>query len=615
MASSLALPLPPASSPLSSPPPSQSFSRQDLGSNKASDYRPPMNLPFELAQHVQTYYEESLFAQAFNFLLSITGNGVSSINRQAPVMIPPPSHLALAVTLAVHPIFTTRTTSREKWDQANAARRLLRLVHATVGPVNADFATAFSFRKYDFRSSRHSGNRLEYEDGDFGADDHFSSEHDLNTPFAGSQALWVRAEDFWHVVGWSFNCACLTGTHTARWNYYSLLLEFMVDVLETDWRVRTTPEESLIWQYIELAAGGHARARRIVRAIFADGSTRSTREFRAIFPHELEEPEDENGQIKKREVDVNIDQDIYGDYMAHDESDFSDDFDVTGASASVGAAPNGRPWKRPRTRTRTPSSRRLTPQSSAGSLRSDHETGEDVAAASLATKLADPTSLDLRLRLMRLLIHVSSHPTLTSTSPTTFPDLEDLFTLFVEFTKPLPLPVFARIVLPCTASQWASPLADRLQSGSVQAQAQAQIFEPQTLALFCESLLQRILENSSPSIRSHVLLSQSKLEIEYLPFAAGRNTVDANARVSLLLESLTRCLGQLSVLKKTPALTDAVNKGVQKRLGRIAELGDGKRSKKAQKGEEQDIAWAWLVESGKRITKVVDALQDSRSQD
>ncbi|KAI1612070.1 hypothetical protein EDD37DRAFT_456565 [Exophiala viscosa] len=568
-----------ASSPLSSPPPTRSSGRSFTSAPDTTSYRPTRELPFELAQHVQTYYEEQLFTQAYNFLLSITSNSASSLNRSAPVSIPPPSHLALAATITVHPVFTTRTHSREKWDQSNAALRLLRTVHKTVGPVNADFSTAFSFRKYDFRSSRHGGGgvRFDDEDGDASGNDDLG-EHgsNLNTPYAGVQSLWAGAEDFWQLAGWAFNCACLPGIHAARWSHYRLLLEFLVDVLETDWHLRyagstESPEESLIWQYIELAAGGHARARRIVRAIFADGSTRSTSEFRAIFVHELKEPVAHDAKIKKREVDVDIENEIYGDYLVNDDSDLSDEADAT----STGT---GRPSKRLRTRTatRTPSAR-----SSNNSLRSDYEDGE-AATSSSATALGDPACVNLRLRLLRLLTFISSHPSLTSTSPTTFPDLEDLFTLFVEFIKPLPLPVFTQVILA------------------------AQVFDPQTHTLLCESLLQRILENSAPAIRSNVLLSQSKLQEEYLPFAAGRNSIDANARVSLLLEALTRSLAQLNVLKKSDGLSKAVDRGVKRRMSRVADLGDAKRRKKAGKGEEE--AWAWLVESGERLARTVSGL-------
>ncbi|KAK4947849.1 hypothetical protein LTR10_013357 [Elasticomyces elasticus] len=575
-----------ASSPLSSPPPTRSSGKSFTSALEATSYRRTRELPFELAQHVQTYYEEQLFTQAYNFLLSITSNSASSLNRSTPVTIPPPSHLALAATIAIHPVFTTRTHSREKWDQANAALRLLRLVHKTVGPVNADFAEAFSFRKYDFRSSRHGGGGVRFDDEDdeaSGNDDLGEHGSNLNTPYSGIQSLWAGAEDFWQLVGWAFNCACLPGIHAARWTHYRLLLEFLVDVLETDWHLRNagsnpSPEENLIWQYIELAAGGHARARRIVRSIFADGSTRSTSEFRPIFVHELKEPVAHDAKIKKREVDVDIENEIYGDYLANDDSDLSDDAD----GASTGTGVSGRPSKRLRTRTgtRTPSAR-----SSNNSLRSDYDNDGDAAMSSSTTALGDPSCVNLRLRLLRLLTHISSHPSLTSTSPTTFPDLEDLFTLFVEFIKPLPLPVLTQVVLT------------------------AQVFDAHTHTLLCESLLQRILENSAPAIRSNVLLSQSKLEEEYLPFAAGRNSIDANARVSLLLEALTRSLAQLSVLKKSGALIKAVDRGVERRMSKVADLGDAKRRKKAGKGEEE--AWSWLVESGERLSRTARGLDET----
>lgn len=591
-----------ASSPLSSPPPDQSFSRQSAGADANKRYRPTKELPFELAQHVQTYYEESLFTQAYTFLLSITGNGVSSINRTAPITIPPAPHLALAATIAVHPIFTTRTTSREKWEQANHALRLLRLVYQTVGPVNGNLLTAFSFRKYDLRSFRRA--RFDDDEDYDQVQNTASLTNNLNTPYAGSQSLWTRADDFWQVVGWAFNCACLPGIHAQRWRRYQLLLEFLLDVLETDWQIReqsNSAEESLIWHYVELAAGGHARERRILRAIFADGSTRSTNEFRPIFAHELKEPatEKEGGGVKKREVDVNFDQEIFGDYLGQDDSDVSDEGD-----SQTTARGAGRPSKR--TRTRTPSSRRLTPRNSAGNLRSDYDTGDESISHSSATtkssaNLGDHESLNLRLRLLGLLTHISSHPTLTSASPTTFPDLEDLFTLFVEFIKPLPLPIFAHFVLP-------TPLCSHLTI--------------QTTMTLAESLLQRLLETSAPSIRSHVLLSQDKLVAEYLPFAAGKNTADANARVSILLESLTRCLMAIDgggLTTGTDRLLAAVQAGVERRKARVADVNvkgtvnvTSTAKRKAKAGGASgvggsDEAWCWLVESGARIADVVRA--------
>lgn len=586
----MALPAP--SSPLSSPP-LQSSSREPSTAQVAKQYRQAKQLPFDLVQLLQTSLEEGLFTQAFNSLLSVTSNSASSADRLQPVTIPPPSHLALAATLAVHPITTTRTTEREKWNQANTALRLLRLVHSLVGPINGWFVPAFSFRKFTFRFPQRNDRDDDDEEND--EDDGMYRNSDLHTTYARSNSLWNRAEDFWQLVGWAFNCACLPGIHAARWKHYHLLLDFMLDVLETDWNLRSkgdnpSPEESLLWQYIELSAGGHARERRILRAVFADGSRRSLAEFRDIFAYELKEPAQGDGSVKKLEVNVNIDQEVYGDYIGHDDDDVSDDEDNVDAMSTG----SGRPTKRLRTRTRTPSSRRVTPRSSTGSLRSAYTTdGDKDSSSPSALTLGDHSTLRLRLRLLRLLTYISSHPTLTSTSPTTFPDLEDLIVLFVEFIRPLSLPVFAHLVLPSPSHP----------------------FEPTMLTNLCEAILQRLLEHSAPSRHSLEMLSQAKLEQEYLPFAASKSSTDANARVSILLESLTRSLGRAGVLSKSQGLSEAVSRGVDRRMSKVLDAGErsaksGKRSSKRQGDDE--VAWEWLVQSSARIVNAVEGLEGTK---
>ncbi|KIW20872.1 hypothetical protein PV08_01450 [Exophiala spinifera] len=605
MALSATAPLP--SSPLSSPPPTQSFSKTISTTATGPTYRTAVELPFELSQHVQTYYEEQLFTQAYNFLISIVSNSVSHVDPLKPITIPSPPHLALAATIAVHPVFTTRTYSREKWDQAISALRLLRLVIPLVGPINADSAAAFGFHRYDSRLSRHTSTTGHDDDeDDYHSDNHSVTSTGLNIRYASSQSLFTCCEDFWHLVGWAFNCASLAASsavHASRWTYYSSLLTFLVDLLERDWSLRTkgpspTAEESMVLNYIELASGGYTRARRILRAIFADGGTRSTSEFRPIFSHELKEPpKQETKPIAKRE-DLDIDADIYGDYLMRDESDLSDD---DNASTATGTTASGRPAKRLRragSRTRTPSAK-VTPKTSAGSLRSDYHDGPDDKCFAF---LGDTEAVNLRKRLLRLLICVSEHPTMTETSPTTFPDMEELLTLFVEFIKPLPLSAFSEIILSAPSPE--GPMPPNFHEVR---RIQSQVFEPQTAALLCESLLQRTLENSAPSIRSDVLLSQKKLTEEYLPFAAGKNSIDANARVSVLLEALTRSLAQLGELKREEGLTAAVYRGIEKRMSKVVDAVEGKKQKKGEK--RSDEAWSLLVESGERMRRIVDGLQ------
>ena len=91
------------SSPLSEPPSSDNALRATGNNLTPRSYRSVNELPFELAQHVQTYYEETLFTQAFDFLISLVSNSISSRDPSAPILLPGPPHLALAATVSLHP--------------------------------------------------------------------------------------------------------------------------------------------------------------------------------------------------------------------------------------------------------------------------------------------------------------------------------------------------------------------------------------------------------------------------------------------------------------------------------------------------------------------------------
>ena len=98
------------SSPLSEPPSSDSAFRATSAAPEARRYRPTTELPLELANHVQTYYESALFLQAFEFLTSLISDSISHLDVSAPMLLPAPPHLALASTMTIHPGLTTRTS-------------------------------------------------------------------------------------------------------------------------------------------------------------------------------------------------------------------------------------------------------------------------------------------------------------------------------------------------------------------------------------------------------------------------------------------------------------------------------------------------------------------------
>jgi hypothetical protein len=558
--------MPPTSSPLSSPPPSwpePQPARQTNPPSTVRQYRPPRVLPFELSQHVLIYFEETLYTQAFNLLISLLSSSSTSRDPATAVFVPSPIHLSLAATLAVHPSLTTRTTSREKHDQANAAFRLLRLTNKVVGPVGADVNSAFAFKRFVTNISRPAGQRSDCDSGDT---DSPTGDEKIDTPFARNESLWSRAEDFWHIVGWAFNCSCLKSTpmYAQRWERWSLWLGFMLQVLEEDWEVRYAAGEcqrSLMWQCIAAASGGYGKHRRILRAIFADGSGKATNEFREVFRNELREPMKDSEKVKKREVDVNVEAEIYGDYMGRDDDDFSDEETLPTAGK--------------RTRTRDPSTRRVTPRNSKASLKEEYESGESEIPSDKAALLGGSETLGLRLRLLHLLSNVASQ------FPSDFMEVEELFTLFVEFIRPLPLPVFQLVVLPSLFPA----------------------FSEDAHLTLCELLLQRMLEAAAPNTRSERYLTQSKMENLYLPYAANKASHVDNAKVSLLLESMLRYFFRAGSLQPKPELRKALEAGIEAR--RRKARNDPQRAGKNDDG----VAWAWLTESGERMRDIVSRLE------
>ena len=542
------------SSPLSSLPNSQLPRDSTPQTSKA--YRPVRSLPFELNSQITNYFEETLYTQAFALLESLVSSSAHA-DINVPTFVPWPTQLALASTLSVHPALTTRTTSKEKRSQADCALRLLRIVSQVLGPGNADFKNALKFLRFKFGTTRNSNgnilrnrNRRQTPESGRHLDD-----TKIDSKYAQGESLYSRAEDFWHVVGWAFNCSKL---HLKRWERWVLWLEWMMDVLQEDWRNREQEGDvraSLIWSYISQSSGGGGRNRRILRSIFANGTTKSVNEFREVFKNELTEPKKEEERIKKREVDVDVEAEVYGDYMARDEDEASED--------EVNAAGYAK-------RTRHPSLRRVTPKASTSGLNSAFDEGDQIDEDGPAV-LGGNDGLRLRMRLLQLLSDVSIR------LPDDFVTGDELYTMFVEFIRPLPLATFQAIISP-------SAVPDILST------------DAQTT--LCEFLLTRSLLEAAAPGTEEPYLRQSKMEECYLPFAATSSSMVDNAKVSLCLETLLRHLLIAKKLTARPALEFAIQDGIQNRCEKASD--GGKKSASAQRREE--IAWAWLFESGERLS-------------
>jgi hypothetical protein len=220
--------------------------------------------------------------------------------------------------------------------------RYLRNVHNTIHPTDETLKSAFAFGE---RSTRR-GHRS--DGGSPGTESANNMERLTGLP-ATTNSLWDLADDFWHVVGWAFNCSC---AHKKRWERWRVWLELMLDFLEADWNFRIKQilkEEgmdqeqllldSLLCHYIT-SEGPTSRTNRtrIIRAIFAMATPDSKEEFYEIWKGETLD------RVLKKENDVQpiakaeSDEDEWRDQNIDDEDlvmeDARDEFPTRASSRS-----------------------------------------------------------------------------------------------------------------------------------------------------------------------------------------------------------------------------------------------------------------------------------------
>ena len=498
-----------------------------------------------------------MFQQAFRLLLSLATG--SAGHRAKKILIPKPEYFATIATICVHPNLTTRCSNQD--DQANStlALRLLETILKLAGPINSGLIEAYRFRKFQ-----------QVEDD---SDEWRDSK--LMLIYADNQNIFRSKDDFWDVLGWSLNCSCLSGIYAERWTYWKLWLDHILDTLERDWDMRENDQsydQTLLWHYITSATGGNAAPRRMLRAIFADGQQKALDEFQLVFPRELKQRRDRQ-KLKKQEVVINIDEDIYGDWVQQSDS----------SSEEVEVKIEGSERLTKRLRPRTPSTRRKVSRQNRGliNLEDEDETSGQEDDAQLYS-LGSPESISIRLRLLQLLSSAASHSQSQDQTMPNFPDLHDLFTLYVEFIRPLPLPIFASFVLPSATSS------------SMTSDARITL---------CEFIMQRIVDNTSQAKNRGNLqpMTQARLMQEYLPFSAAKNTIEMQAKLALLIESVCRILARVpGILKPNPKFKEAVANGIKQRLAKAEAIKSSRRYKNSVEARELE-AFEVMEQSTQRL--------------
>ncbi|KAM0204759.1 hypothetical protein ACHAPA_001147 [Fusarium lateritium] len=526
-------------------------------------YRDARQLPRDLKAHCQIFLEEQLYSSAISLLNSIAGSGASRrIPTKKPVPIPPASHLALLNTLIIHPLHTTRAEKKDRLDVSSQALDYLRNLLTIVGPINADFRTAFQFssaprwgRRWDQNAQ---GNDSDMSDVDSSGDD-----ERLRGQLANEGSIWNRGQDFWSTLGWAFNCSVL---YPKRWRYWKVWLDLMLDVLEADWTERerrdkeaqqangpeselprTARNDSIIVMYMDQQNGRQNGAKGFMKALFADGSEISSSAYREVFDKEPRGPRKQSKKRKREQV-LDLENDKFGDY-----------YDEESMSSGVSEPP--------------------TPQK-------PKDTRKLGTAGAHAPGLVE--SVNIRLRLFKLLSAV----TWSLRKPI---ELHRLYEEYTASLKLLPLPMF---------SLFACQRPNVLLS-----EAHITI----TKELF-DLLLPNSYKNPSkvdPEGDAQGCLTLPMLEQCFTPHPANTVALEDNAKLSLVVEDAIQLLWACGLMVYSEKLEAAVEKGIMARETKAKKRRTGK-----MKSDETDVlAQDILTNSAERIRVLLEVLKATQEME
>ncbi|TLD28847.1 hypothetical protein PspLS_04124 [Pyricularia sp. CBS 133598] len=536
-------------------------------------YRDAKLLPRELRDQCKIYLEERMYLPAMQMLHSTLSASGHRANPN-PAFVPPHPHLAFLASLAIHPKFTNRPTTSDGQAIGSRAMQYLQALQRTVGPVNADLAAAFDFEPWRRRARR---------GGAASADLDLSDDEDLlRGQFVEGYVVFAKAESFWKLVGWAFNCSAL---HPERWRYWKVWLEFLVDVLERDYEERERLDDevggeaaseasisddargtrwrkgSLLFRYVcstdrRSSEFNRSMIKGILRAIFADGTESPVREFPELFTDEAK-PKPTAGAKRKKGLSTTLDleREQYGDYL--DEDGYS-------SSGSQPASPSGRQVKR----------MRCGKAKSAGPVENPPPNEHLLE------------SVGLRLRLFELLgVAIRDHSDRAE-------GLQDLYSDFCFTLRSLHLDTFSAFIAPYGTGIPLDSLVTVIRETM-------EHFQPKTAPK--PSKIDKAAAEGG-------FVTMALMEKCYLPTVASGG-VDNNARYSLLVEALLRILWQAGQVQYSPELDDAVRAGVAARTDCR-----GSRGSRAKESTRDDAARRVLAESGNRLELLMDIIRDEEER-
>ncbi|KAL1801679.1 hypothetical protein ACET3X_002021 [Alternaria dauci] len=512
-------------------------------------HRPTKQVSYELANHAKAYLEGGQYASGYDFLYSLLAAGTSISTPAKPYIgfLAPPAYIAFASSTVVDPKFTTKAQSQDAVKGSNAALRYLQCVRTTIdGPAYLTIRKAFTFP--DERIRRRAPAKR--TDASLSPEPAGDVER-IAGEAANQKSLWYHADDFWHIVGWSFNCAV---KHKKRWSRWKLWLTNMLEFLEADWDVclkqsklldegidTAVLQQSLIWHYIvghEGASMNRSRRRRMVKAILAMATPESLKEYLEIWDKEtveLKRKRDKTQPVK----DIDFETGELADYRSdEDMQDAPDDSD-------------------------SESMDEIVVDTSALAARNIREAIEH---------LGGQDAIELRQRLIALLARVAE------ALPTHFTPLFDLCDTILEDFNALPTIIFQVLL-----STMKLPHKTRL--------------------AFTVNLLHPLITGKPPNyfIRQP---TQEDFEEILLPLRGTTKSFAANAKISLVIEQMVMCMMEQQLLKSTDALREVMESGIDARSN-VSGTGKGKRGNAV----EEDVAKRLMQTCSERLLGLLEVLE------
>ncbi|KLU89349.1 hypothetical protein MAPG_08321 [Magnaporthiopsis poae ATCC 64411] len=529
---------------------------EDMAEEVAKDvvlppYRPAKKLPREVREHCKIFLEEELYGAAIEMLGSLmSAGGHRPRSKQRQALVPPPNQIAFLASLAIHPLYTNRPTEVSHRIIGSQAMQYLRGLLGSVGPVHANFRAALDFEPWRRQGRRAPPAAVENE----------SNEEDeaMGGRFAPSHIVFSKAESFWRLLGWAFNCSAL---HPERWKYWEVWLGFMADVLDADYRERESLDDrgtgandwrhgSLLLRYVRDL--DRSAVKGMVRALFADGSAASLREFPELYDREAKVRTDAGNKRKRApSSDLDLANDKFGDY-------FDDDDDLS----SQGSCPDS-----PSRPTAGPRRKRM-----------------EEAAPPLSEELV--ASVSLRLRFFDIV--GKAFDFLDNVECQT-----ELFAAFSASLRSLPVPLYELYVAPHRAEM------------DVRAQASLLFHAAGTFHPTSAPKPSKVDKAAAEAGFINMLV----MEKCYLPFAA-TSTAEGNAKFSLVLESLLRIYWVKGQVCYSADLEEAVRTGVALRNDRSKPKKSGRSKDRAE-----EAARKILAQSGSRLEYLIEIVREEDQAD